>query len=121
MRALALFVLGLGVLLPAATPGQQAGPPGSQRPHPDLSRPAPRGPDGRISFTGTPSEVGNWEGPAGATMIFNKGRPFQQASLPTNLTVDQVPFQPWAREQYLKRQANLTSFAIPRPPRIPRK
>src|SRR6185437_1835031 len=49
------------------------------------------------------------EGPAGATMIFNKGRPFQEVSLPTNLTVDQVPFQPWAREQYLKRQANLTA------------
>ena len=42
-------------------------------------------------------------------MIFNKGRPFQEVSLPTNLTVDQVPFQPWAREQYLKRQANLTA------------
>ena len=108
MRALALFVLGLGVLLPAATPGQQAGSPGSQ--HPDLTRPPPRGPDGRISFAGTPHEVGNWEGPPGATMIFNKGRPaVPGAALPTNLTVDQVPFQPWAREQYMKRQANLTA------------
>lgn len=108
MRALALFVLGLGVLLPAATPGQQAGSPGSQ--HPDLTRPPPRRPDGRISFAGTPQEVGNWEGPPGATMIFNKGRPaVPGAALPTNLTVDQVPFQPWAREQYMKRQANLTA------------
>src|SRR6185312_7257669 len=109
MRTLPLFLLGLGVLLSAATPGQQSltpqgGTPRSQRPKPDLTRPAPRGPDGRISFTGTPTEVGNWEGPAGATMIFNKGRPNQEVSFPTNLTVDQVPFQPWAREQYLQRQ-----------------
>ena len=109
MRTLALFVLGLGVLLPATTPGQQAGPPRARK-GPDLTRSPPRWPDGRISFTGTATEVGNWDGPAGATMIRNKGPDaFPGVALPTNLSVDDVPFQPWARKQYEERRANLTA------------
>jgi hypothetical protein len=111
MRALAPFLFALGLLLPAVTPGQEEGaPPRSQRP--DLTRPPPHRPDGRISFTGTPHEVGNWEGPPDGTIFFNirnGKRIVPRASLATNLTVDQVPFQPWAREQYMKRQANLTA------------
>jgi hypothetical protein len=110
MRALAPLLVALGVLLATATPGQQGGPPGFQPP--DLSRPAPRWPDGRISFTGTPQDLGNWEGPPDSTIFFNirnGRRVVPRADLPTNLTVDQVPFRPWAREQYMKRQANLTA------------
>ena len=33
--------------------------------------PAPRWPDGRISFTGSPTDVGNWDGPANASIFFN--------------------------------------------------
>ena len=33
--------------------------------------PAPRWPDGRISFTGTAEDIGNWEGPANATLFFD--------------------------------------------------
>ena len=110
MRALAPYLVAVGLLLPAATPGQEGGPPAFQPP--DLTRAPPRWPDGRISFTGTPHEVGNWEGPPDGTIFFNvrNGRRIvPRASLSTNLTVDQVPFRPWAKQQYLKRQANLTA------------
>ena len=72
------------------------------------AKPAPRWPDGRISFTGTPTEVGNWEGPANATIFFNfeKGKKVTPAaSLATNMTVDEVPLQPWARDAYMKRES----------------
>jgi hypothetical protein len=73
-------------------------------------KPAPRWPDGRISFTGTPTDFGNWEGPANATMFFEiwDGKKRTPASsLPTNMSQDQVPFQPWAKEAYVKRQLAL--------------
>jgi hypothetical protein len=79
---------------------------------PAAPRPAPRWPDGRISLTGTPQEVGNWEGPASGTIFFNivDGKQVKPASsLPGNLTVDQVPFKPWARKVYDQRQATLTA------------
>jgi hypothetical protein len=74
-------------------------------------RPAPRGPDGRVSFAGTPDEVGNWNGPAAATLANNirDGEVVvDRYNLPENLTVDQVPFRPWARKLYDERQATLT-------------
>jgi len=117
MRVIAPLALALsvGLALSASAPAQeeaptpQPGPPGAQA---RASRPAPRWPDGRISFTGTPADVGNWEGPADGTIFFNfvdGKRVVPRASLATNLNVDQVPMQPWAREQYLKRQANLVA------------
>ena len=72
--------------------------------------PAPRTADGRISFSGSPQDVGNWDGPANASIFFefmNGKRVAPNASLPTNLEQDKVPFQPWAKELYLKRQASL--------------
>jgi hypothetical protein len=83
---------------------------GQEPPDAPPAKPAPRWADGRISFTGTPTDFGNWEGPANATMFFEifDGKVRKPgASLPTNLTQDQVPFQPWAKELYLKRQASL--------------
>ncbi len=50
-----------------------------------------------MSFTGTPDEVGNWEGPANASIFFDivKGKKVTPAaSLPTNKTVDEIPFKP---------------------------
>lgn len=72
--------------------------------------PAPRWSDGRISFTGTAADPGNWEGPANATIFFEMtdGREVRPAaSLSGNPSLEQVPFQPWARELYLKRHASL--------------
>jgi hypothetical protein len=77
----------------------------------DLSqgRPAPRTADGRISFSGTPDEVGNWEGSTanGGELIYPT--PEDDPSngtdaLPTNLPVERVPFQPWARALFDYRQ-----------------
>lgn len=84
-----------------AGPGQQARPPAPPAP------PAPRWPDGRISFTGTPDAVGNWEGPANASIFFNmvQGRRVTPASsLPTNMNVEDIPFKPGMRELYLSRE-----------------
>ncbi|MCY4614243.1 MAG: hypothetical protein OXB94_11585, partial [Nitrospira sp.] len=65
----------------------------------DDERPAPRWPDGRISFTAPPGEVGNWDGPVG-TNLFAHTREFENDvrgfNLETNLYIDDVPFKPWA-------------------------
>ncbi len=77
----------------------------------DYTRPAPHWPDGTISFTGPPGEVGNWDGRAGATLANNvmKGAlDNPKYNLPTNLSIDRVPFQPWARKLYDYRQATFT-------------
>jgi hypothetical protein len=77
----------------------------------DLSggRPAPRGADGRISFSGPPEEAGNWEGSSanGAELIYPTPEDDPAdgtAALPTNLSAEQVPFQPWARALFEYRQ-----------------
>lgn len=79
------------------------------------SRPAPRLPDGRISLSGPPGEIGNWDGRPGSTLAINvtddaldTGGGFGTLNLPENLTIDQVPFQPWARAVYDERQATFT-------------
>lgn len=76
-----------------------------------VSRPAPRLPDGRISLTGPPGEIGNWDGPPTATLA-NRASQVESGdygrNLPTNLLREDVPFQPWARELYEHRQATFT-------------
>lgn len=104
MRTLGPALLIASLIVGPTVSGQ--GQPGSQTPGAQDPRPAPRWPDGRVSFTGTPDEVGNWEGPANATIFFNienGKRITPAASLPTNLTVDQIPFKPGFKEQYLSR------------------
>jgi hypothetical protein len=74
-------------------------------------RPAPRLPDGTISLTGPPGEIGNWDGRPGSTLANNtRGNSIDvfEFNLPENLTVDEVPFQPWARALYDYRQATYT-------------
>lgn len=78
------------------------------------ARPPPRWPDGRISLTGPPGEIGNWDGRPGSTLAFNTSREaldqsgFGAFNLPSNPTIDEVPFQDWARETYDYRQATYT-------------
>src|SRR5258708_4371940 len=50
---------------------------------------APRNKDGRISLGPGPGQTGFWGG--GGSIVGHGG-----SSLPTNLLIDQVPFQPWA-------------------------
>ncbi|HJR71122.1 MAG TPA: hypothetical protein VKA43_13855 [Gammaproteobacteria bacterium] len=74
-------------------------------------RPAPRWADGTISFTGPPGEVGNWAGPPGTSLannVFEEALEPSELNLPTNLSVAEVPFQPWARALYDYRQGTFT-------------
>ncbi len=93
-------VVALSLALSAAVSGQA-----QQQKEPP--RPAPRWPDGRMSFSGTPTDVGNWEGPANASIFFNivEGKKVTPAaSLPTNRTVDEIPFKPgFMRDVYDSR------------------
>jgi hypothetical protein len=77
----------------------------------DLSqgRPAPRTADGRISFSGSADEVGNWEGSTanGAELIYPTPEDDPRNgtdALPTNLPLERVPLQPWARALFDYRQ-----------------
>jgi hypothetical protein len=111
MRKPALAVLALTLVIGVAVRGQEP-------PAPAAPKPAPRWPDGRISFSGGPQDVGNWEGPANASIFFEvfDGKVVKpRASLPTNPEFKDVPFQPWARDLYLKRRRRIrTRVASPR-------
>lgn len=83
----------------------------AQQSDPDTVRPAPRWPDGRISFTGPAGEVGNWGGPPTSTLAnhYREGALGDSGiNLETNLDAEDVPFQAWAREVYEYRQATFT-------------
>lgn len=77
----------------------------------DNPRPAPRWPDGKISLTGPRGEIGNWDGPPVATLANHTRSDAlgdNRVNLPTNLSAEDVPFRPWARELYEYRQATYT-------------
>jgi hypothetical protein len=102
--ALLLFAMGLGAIAPANAQIR-----GSNNRNSD--RPAPRLADGTVNLSGMQGEVGNWEGNAGAVLFTNNnGSALDNASLylPSNLSIDEVPWQPWSREAYDFRQATLT-------------
>lgn len=64
-------------------------------------RPVPRNPEGRVSFAGTPDNIGNWEGLLGSLANTNGAN---SANIPEALSYDQVPFQPWAAELHAMRR-----------------
>jgi hypothetical protein len=72
--------------------------------------PTPRMPDGHVNLNVEPGKTGLWEGNAGSTLARNLrnaiDNPFM--NLPSNLSVADVPFQPWARELYAFRQGTST-------------
>ena len=72
--------------------------------------PPPRYADGRVSLGPLPGQKGVWEGNAGATLATNPPGGLDNPSmyLPTNLKIEDVPFQPWARAVYNYRQASTT-------------
>ena len=64
------------------------------------AQPIPRNADGTISFAGTKDHIGNWQGPPGTSLannVFDGALEPNRLNLPTNLSVADVPFQPWAR------------------------
>jgi hypothetical protein len=90
-----------------ATGGPQGKGKGKQK---GPARPTPRWPDGRVNLGAEPGEKGLWEGNAGATLATNPpgGLDNPAMYLPTNLKIDEVPWQPWARAVYDYRQAETT-------------
>jgi len=72
------------------------------------ARPAPRWPDGRVNLGATPGEKGHWIRQGRAQLASNPESVIAAGpgGLSTNLTMADVPFQPWARELYHYRQAN---------------
>jgi hypothetical protein len=72
------------------------------------AKPAPRWPDGRINIGTFPGEKGHWIRQGRAQLASNPESVIAAGpgGLSTNLTMDDVPFQPWARELYHYRQAN---------------
>lgn len=79
----------------------------AQAPEPDGP---PRWPDGRVNLQASPGELGVWEGRAPAALAHRlvEGEPQRsQWDLPTNPSIDEVPFRPWARALYAYRRATL--------------
>jgi hypothetical protein len=79
------------------TPGpvQTSGPGRGKKRGP--TSPAPRNKDGRVSLGPGPGQTGFWGG--GGSIVGRGG-----SSLPTNLLIGDVPFQPWAAALYKIRQ-----------------
>jgi hypothetical protein len=61
------------------------------------SKPTPRWPDGRVNLSQVPGVKGFWN--------VMTGSPIAPGGLPTNLTLDQVPFHDWARALYEYRRS----------------
>lgn len=63
------------------------------------SAPTPRWADGRVNLDAAPGQKGFWNVMQGSVVGLNG------SALPTNLTLDEVPFQDWSRALYQYRQS----------------
>src|SRR5436309_11977535 len=76
---------------------------------PPPSKPTPHWPDGRVNLGPPPGEKGLWT-PGGIVQLSLNPKSVNRASpnshLPGNITLEAVPFQPWARALHAARQAN---------------
>ena len=79
---------------------------------PPPSKPTPHWPDGRVNLGPPPGEKGIWT-PIGIVQLSINPKSVNPASpnshLPDNITLEAVPFQPWARALHAARQANFES------------
>ena len=76
---------------------------------PPPSKPTPHWPDGRVNLGPPPGEKGIWTPPGIVQLSINPKsvNPANPTShLPDNITLEAVPFQPWARALHAARQAN---------------
>ena len=100
--SLAATIATFDALAPSVVEGQTPGPSAGRGRA--ASKPAPRHPNGRINLGPPPGEKGFWGG--GGSIVATAGRggrgPSSALSSP-NLTVDQIPFQPWAKALYQLR------------------
>src|SRR5262245_52209859 len=76
---------------------------------PAPSKPTPHLPDGRVNLGPPPGETGIWT-PPGIVQLSLNPKSVNPANptthLPDNITLEAVPFQPWARALHASRQAN---------------
>lgn len=100
----ATLTLAAALVVGFAVNGQEGPGMGDAQPE----KPVPRTASGRVSFSGTPDDVGNWDGPANASIFFNyvdgkKVTP--RPSLPTNKDVNEIPWKDeGVKKLYLSRE-----------------
>ncbi|HXH24900.1 MAG TPA: hypothetical protein VNI78_06600 [Vicinamibacterales bacterium] len=93
------LVLAAALALAAETAAAQTPGPGRGRgAAAGPSKPVPRHPDGRVNLGPPPGEKGFWGG--GGSIVATAGRGGRGGAASKNLTIDQIPFQPWARALY---------------------
>src|SRR5262245_33546990 len=119
MNVRTAFLTIILVLAPAAVPAFGQNPPnpqrgagggaaaggagggGGQRGAAAPVRPTPRMPDGRVNLGPLPGETGIWA-PAGIIQLSVNPNSVNRAGatthLPNNIKIEDVPFQPWARQ-----------------------
>jgi hypothetical protein len=101
---LTLALLASVTMLSSEPAAQRRG--GAPRPP---SKPTPHWPDGRVNLGPPPGENGLWT-PAGIVQLSLNPKSVNRANsnshLPNNITLEAVPFQPWARALHAARQAN---------------
>jgi len=109
-RATARAALALALALSAAAALSIA--PSAQRRGggpPLPAKPTPHWPDGRVNLGPAPGETGIWTPPGIVQLSLNPrsvNRANPNSHLPDNITLEAVPFQPWARALHAARQAN---------------
>ena len=108
MRALVLAIVAI-VALGAFPADAQRGRGGAP---PPPSKPTPHWPDGRVNLGPPPGETGIWTPPGIVQLSVNPksvNRASPTSHLPNNITLEDVPFQTWARALHAARQANFES------------
>jgi hypothetical protein len=111
MRSSSIGTLAVGLLcastLSIALAAQRRG-----GPPPPPSKPTPHHADGRVNLGPPLGETGIWT-PIGIVQLSLNPKSVNRASpgshLPDNITLEAVPFQPWARALHASRQANFES------------
>lgn len=94
-----LVLIAAAVIVAADTAAAQTPGPGRGRgAAAGPSKPAPRHPDGHVNLGPPPGEKGFWGG--GGSIVATAGRGGRGGAASKNLTIDQIPFQPWARALY---------------------
>ena len=76
---------------------------------PPPAKPTPHWPDGRVNLGPPPGEKGIWTPPGIVQLSLNPksvNRANPTSHLPNNISLEDVPFQPWARALHAARQAN---------------
>src|SRR5438093_2482019 len=76
---------------------------------PGPAKPTPHWPDGRVNLGPPPGDTGIWTPPGIVQLSVNPksvNRANPASHLPNNITLEAVPFQPWARALHAARQAN---------------